>query len=89
MSNPNPTNEMADWLQDNLGEWLDCMHSHRKYKDFVLLCIMPHISSYGINAMFEFVKEDYDDDELPFYIVDGSGEERCGPELRNPMGELI
>jgi len=58
MSNPNPTNEIADWLQDNLSEWLDGIHSHHKYKYFVLRCIIPHISFAGLNAMFEFVKED-------------------------------
>ena len=64
MSDPNPTTEMAYWLSDNLADWLELSHSQCQHKEFILRCIMPHISSYGINAMYEFVKGDYDDGDL-------------------------
>jgi|TARA_Y100000296_G_scaffold69218_1_gene82899 stalled ribosome rescue protein Dom34 len=59
---------MADWLSDNLADWLRSLegneYKHQHDVDmFVQRCVLPHISSYGVNSMYEFMKDDYDDDE--------------------------
>ena len=71
MSNPNPTSLMGDWLSDNLADWLftrfvggkNCRGETDLHR-FVQLCVLPHLSPYGVNSMYEFLKEDYDDEAL-------------------------
>ena len=62
MSSPNPTSLMADWLSDNLADWLRSLERKHDVDMFVQRCVLPHISSYGVNSMYEFMKDDYDDD---------------------------
>jgi len=64
MSSPNPTSLMADWLSDNLADWLRSLERKHDVDMFVQRCVLPHISSYGVNSMYEFMKDDYDDDEV-------------------------
>jgi len=67
MSDPNPTTEMAHWLSDNLADWLRNRHDEpRDWDMFVQRSLLPHISSYGVNSMYEFMKEDFDDEELVY-----------------------
>ena len=64
MSDPNPTTEMAHWLSDNLARWIYTERSEVRCRKFVARCVLPHLSSYGVNSMYEFLKEDYDDGDL-------------------------
>ena len=64
MSSPNPTSLMADWLSDNLADWLRSLERKHDVDMFVQRCVLPHISSYGVNSIYEFMKDDYDDDEV-------------------------
>ena len=64
MSSPNPTSLMADWLSDNLADWLRSLERRHDVDAFVQRCVLPHLSSYGVNSMYEFMKDDYDDDEV-------------------------
>ena len=64
MSSSNPTSLMADWLSDNLADWLRSLERKHDVDMFVQRCVLPHISSYGVNSMYEFMKDDYDDDEV-------------------------
>ena len=65
MSSPNPTSLMADWLSDNLADWLHNEDDEpRDMVTFVQRCVLPHLSSYGVNSAYEFVKQDYDEDEV-------------------------
>ena len=73
MSDPNPTSLMADWLSDELADWLrNKDNDPRDMVTFVQKCVLPHISSSGVNSMFEFLKEDYEDEDLPFYNPGGT-----------------
>ena len=63
MSNPNPTTEMAYWLDDNLAKWLSKPDDERyaTHTEFVRV-LLPHISALGVNAIHQLVRQDYDDD---------------------------
>ena len=63
MSDPDATTEIAHWLSDNLADWL-CDQSDDGVEMFVNRCVLPHLSPYGVNAIYEFVKGDFDDEEL-------------------------
>ena len=65
MSDPNPTSLMGDWLSDNLADWLRNKNNEpRDMVTFVQRCVLPHLSPYGVNSAYEFVKEDFDDGDL-------------------------
>ena len=64
MSDPDATTEIAHWLDDNLAQWLYTIHPLPKYREFVRKCLLPHLSAYGVNSMYEFLKEDYADEDL-------------------------
>jgi hypothetical protein len=63
MSDPDATTEIAHWLSDNLADWLRSLERKHDVDMFVQRCVLPHVSSYGVNSMYEFMKKDYDDDE--------------------------
>ena len=65
MSDPDATTEIAHWLSDNLADWLwNKGNEPSEMKKFVNRCVLPHLSPYGVNSMYEFLKEDYDDGDL-------------------------
>ena len=66
MSNPNATTEMAHWMSDKLPEWLRITGQldSDELDKFVNRYVLPHLSPYGVNSMYEFMKEDFDDEEL-------------------------
>ena len=77
MSDPDATTEIAHWLSDNLADWLydqsddgvlhqQSFESKERYETFVNRCVLPHLSPYGVNAIYEFVKGDFDDEELVY-----------------------
>ena len=74
MSSPNPTSLMADWLSYNLADWLRSLERKHDVDMFVQRCVLPHISSYGVNSMYEFMKDDYDDDEVGLNLLRGNPE---------------
>ena len=59
MSEPNSTSEKAIWLERNLPVFL---YSKQKYMiTAVVLAIIPHLSSVGIERVYEILKEDEDE----------------------------
>jgi hypothetical protein len=90
MSSPNPTTLMADWLSVNLADWLYDRRQQNEGDDlhhFVHRCVLPHISSYGVNSMYEFMKDDYDDDECDISPISSWGDEVSLNPLRQPNPE--
>ncbi len=88
MSSSNPTSLMADWLSDNLADWLRSLERKHDVDMFVQRCVLPHISSYGVNSMYEFMKDDYDDDECDISPISSWGDEVSLNPLRgNPEKE--
>ena len=78
MSSPNPTSLMADWLSDNLADWLRSLERKHDVDMFVQRCLLPHLSSYGVNSMYEFMKDDYDDDEVSLNLLRQPNPEKEG-----------
>ena len=87
MSSSNPTSLMADWLSDNLADWLRSLERKHDVDMFVQRCVLPHISSYGVNSMYEFMKDDYDDDECDISPISSWGDEVSLNPLRQPNPE--
>ena len=80
MSSPNPTSLMADWLRDNLADWLRSLERKHDVDMFVQRCVLPHISSYGVNSMYEFMKDDYDEDEVALNLLRQPNPDREGTD---------
>jgi hypothetical protein len=71
MSDPDPTTAMAYWLDDNLAKWLSSKEGAFSHQEFVRV-MLPHISALGVNAIFQLVQQDFDEENLPFYNPGGT-----------------